>query len=356
MMLSLLAATFTFTATATGVGKGTPVEFMFVGPGSDRDYEAMFVLDQSVDDFCKGLEKAGIPRGKPVDVATCNLWPVGVPLTLKPAMTDFVESKMPPELPLGEIIYTGGTRLKDGSCEANTNMPLSVFSTYTLAQSPLVFDGIYDQGNVYNCHLAKEVKKGTRVSFSLTWDDETKTKPLLVTFKPKKATEALREISLEALHGPVEVLADFDPELTIEEAVFISRALAEKIDSVHVKFNGHRPGHLFYRAFLPLQKWTDRQERLTQPFELELLESSERLVYIEEDWSVEGNDPKLTPKAISYAEAKNYTKTDTCFIYANAYTKLKRVYEAMAKLKDSQVKVWYVFGRYDPPIQIASSF
>ena len=341
MMLSLLAATFTFTATATGVGKGTPVEFMFVGPGSDRDYEAMFVLDQSVDEFCKGLEKAGIPRGKPVDVATCNLWPVGVPLTLKPAMSDFVETKMPAECPLGEIIYTGGTRLKDGSCDANTNMPLSVFSTYTLAQSPLVFDGIYDQGNVYNCHLAKAVEKGTKVTFSLSWDEQAKTTPLSVTFTPDHITEVFQSLKEASTNGPIEVSVDFTPELTVKEAITIAKGLSV-LDSTAVKINGCPQGRFFYRAFLPLEKWREPQERLVQPFEFEVAENS-TLWEIDEDWSVEGTDPKLTPKIITVAEAVKYPNTDTCFIYASETEKLSALYQVQATLKGTSVKTWYVF-------------
>ena len=56
---ALLAASFTFTATATGVEKGAAVEFVFAGPNTDRDYETMFVIDGSVDEFCAKLEKAG---------------------------------------------------------------------------------------------------------------------------------------------------------------------------------------------------------------------------------------------------------------------------------------------------------
>ena len=46
---AILAASMTFTATATGVEKGTPVEFVFAGGNTDRDYETMFLIDGSVD-------------------------------------------------------------------------------------------------------------------------------------------------------------------------------------------------------------------------------------------------------------------------------------------------------------------
>ena len=113
---TLIAASFSFTATATGVAKGTPVEFMFAGKGSDRDYETMFVLDISPEDFCNGIEKAGIPRGNPPDTSNCVLWPVGCPLTLEPSLDDFVERQFEAGCPAADtpILYTGGTRRANG--------------------------------------------------------------------------------------------------------------------------------------------------------------------------------------------------------------------------------------------------
>ena len=60
MLCSLIAAALTFTATATGVEKGTAVEFFFAGKNTDRDYETMFLLDESIDSFCSKLEKARV--------------------------------------------------------------------------------------------------------------------------------------------------------------------------------------------------------------------------------------------------------------------------------------------------------
>ena len=84
MIAALLAASLTFTATATGVGKGTPLEFVFVGKDSDRDYEAMFIVDEPLPVLCQRMEQAGLPRGRPTDQASCRLWPVGCALTFDP--------------------------------------------------------------------------------------------------------------------------------------------------------------------------------------------------------------------------------------------------------------------------------
>ena len=344
MFFSLLAATFTFTATATGVEKGTPIEFVFVGKGSDRDYEALFVLDYSVDAFCRGLERAGFPRGMPEDPGSCYLWPVGCTVEMNPPLGSYLESSLPDGIPLQPIIYTGGTRMADGTCEASTNMPLSAFCVYSLAQSPLVFNGHYEQGNVYNCHRAKDkIEKGTRVTFTLSCNTNSLPRPFSQTLEPGKAAELIKALRDASVRSEVNARIDFSPELTVSEAVVAARALSV-IDSSRVKINGMAPGRLFYRAFLPLVKWLDRKERLVQPFEL-TVGMTNSLVHIDEDWSVEGDDPKLTPQAISFDQVGKFPNTETCFIYVAPTSRLSSVYQAMSELKGSSVKTWYVFER-----------
>lgn len=347
-MLSLLfAASLTFTATATGVEKGTPIEFLFAGNGSDRDYESMFILDESVGELCARLEKAGLPRGRATSVRDCVLWPVGCRVTFDPAPSAFIETTWPEGLSPADLVYTGGTRDEKGGVVAADEMPRAFCALYSIAQSPIVFNGVYNQGDVYNAHKAKvELKKGERRRFVLSWDEKTLPKHLNVTFEPTSSAQRLREIKAAAESGDVEVTADFAPTLTVAEAVRIAQALA-LVDSVRVKLNGRGDGHLFYRAFLPSDGWRDRQKRLAQPFELMVGEASDgsldRLVFIEEDWTVEGDDPKLTPRTIPFEAAATHPKTDTCFIYASPSTPLARLYAVLTRMKAPAVVNWYVF-------------
>ena len=342
MSLALIAAALTFTATATGVEKGSAVEFAFAGKGTDRDYETMFLLEESVDSFCSRLEKAGLPRGKPTDEAKCRLWPVGCSLSFKPALSTYVDGHMPEGLADSDPIYTGGTRLGNGLCDAETNMPNSVFSSYTLAQSPIVYNGIYGQGLVYNSFTARQkLKKGERVTFTVSWDEKSMPKSLHLTAKPGNAVELIKQLKSESVKHELDVLLGFDGEMTVAEATAVSTALST-IDSARVKLNG--VSNLFYRSFMPLVKWRDRKERLVQPFEL-MIGEPDTLVYIEEDWNVEGTDPKLNPREIPFAEAVKYEKTDSCLVFADATTKISRILEAMDKLGDKKIKNWYVFTR-----------
>ena len=340
---SLIAASFTFTATATGVAKGTPVEFMFAGKESDRDYETMFLVDAPIDEFCNGLEKAGVPRGEAQDIEECKLWPVGCPLSLEPSIDEFLERKPLPGGPSDPvIIYTGGARDAASNPIAASNMPMSVFSLYTLHQSPLLFDGIFEQGEVYGLNLARTtLEKGKRYKFTLKWDEKTRPSMISVEFRPGNSVEALKSVKAASEMGDVVVKASFSPDLAILEAKAAANALAQ-IDSRAIKVNGRDKGGFFFRAFIPPVKWLDRKERLVQPFELHIANGKPKLIFINEDWSGEGIDPILSEREISFEDAAKHSKTDTCFIYAPSSTKVVELQKYLAKMPKT-VHTWYIY-------------
>ena len=343
ILVPLLAAALSFTATATGVEKGTAVEFLFVGRNSDRDYEALFVIDEPLSGLCKRLEDAGLPRGFPTDPASCRLWPCGCPVTFEPSLDAYVSGKMPEGLPPLVFVYTGGTRNAKGSCAADDEMPASFCSYYTLDQSPFVCNGICNQGVVYGSFKATgELKKGTKVTFTVRWDEKLQPKHLDLTACPGMGVELIQLIQTESKDRELDVTVAFDERLTVKEATAIANALSA-IDSQRVKING--VSNLFYRAFLPMVKWQDRQERLMQPFELTISGKDDQLVFIDEDWSVDGPDPKLTPRVISFDEASKLVKTDTCFIFAQESVTVGRLMSAKNRLSNSKVRNWYVFAK-----------
>ena len=222
-------------------------------------------------------------------------------------------------------------------------MPASVFSTYSLAQSPIVPNGVVDQGAVYGSLTANKVlKKGERISFTVSWDATSMPRAVHLTVAPGNAVEVFKRLRTESKKGEIDALIGFSDDLTVAEAKAAANALAKIDSSARVKINGCT--NIFYRSFLPLVKWLDRQERLVQPFEL-TLGDSDQLVFIEEDWSGEGTDPKLTPKNIPFSEAVKHPRTDTCFIFTTAETRLSRIRAAMSKLGDAKVRNWYVFTR-----------
>lgn len=348
-MIALLAAacTYVFSAYATGLEKDAPVEFLFASKNSDRDYESMFLIEESVEDFCKGIEKAGLPKGSAVDLPKCILWPTGCTLTIEPSISEFIETHMPEGYSMSDIIYTGGARDEKGALMPESmNAHCGIFALYSLSHSPIVFNGIFPQGDVYGAHSAKKaLKKGEKVTFRLTWDGKTKPKNVTVNFKPGNSqSELLKLKAISSENREINVKATFSPDMSFKEARAISSALSA-IDSKSVKINGVDADGLFYRAFLPLVKWTDRAERLLQPFELTITNGVEELVYIAEDWSGESLNPKLTPKTISFEDAKKYPKVTSCFIYTKSEEKLSTIYQAKKKLSGTKVQNWYVFEK-----------
>ena len=129
--------------------------------------------------------------------------------------------------------------------------------------------------------------------------------------------------------------------MTVAEATAVATLVAS-LDSARIRFNGVT--NLFYRSFLPLVKWRDRKERLAQPFEL-TIDDPDKLVFIEEDWTVEGDDPKLTPIQIDFAASADpkYAQIDTCFIFASKATTVARLRTAMKRLSSRHVVNWYIF-------------
>ncbi len=345
LLASLLAASFTFTASATGVEKGTTVEFFFTGKGSDRDYEALFALDMPVAEFARAIEKAGLRPGQPVDAEKCRVWPVGTPVSLEPSITDFVTVDRSDGFDLGRVVYTGGLRGADGVPVASSEMPASVFSLYTLGQSLFLPEGIIGQGDAYGKFLAaRKLEKGAKYAFTFHWNNAEAPRHVELHAAPGNSASLLKRLREESASSSLDVLVSFDGELTVGEATLFAKAL-DTVDGVRVKITGCRPGSLFFRAFLPLVKWTERQNRMVQPFELTIHPDRDELVFVDEDWSVEGDDPKLTPVRISFDEAAKKEKTDTCFVFAPRDARLARVYAAMERLKGSRVRNWYVFAR-----------
>ena len=128
--------------------------------------------------------------------------------------------------------------------------------------------------------------------------------------------------------------------------------LLQIIDSNKIKINGVKEGQLYYKAYLPLEKWRDRKERLAQPPEVRFrLDGSVSVTEVKEDWSDEKTlDPKLIPVETIYTDLNKVanavdviaSKVLTVFFYANESTQLKTLFEFRKKLKTSNLNI-YVF-------------
>lgn len=294
----------TFTAKATGISTGVQLEFLFVDPTSDRDYEALFVTDDPLTNIVAAFRQAGIEKGEAVDPKGCCFWPCGPVLTMEPAFDRLAaDTEGKGTLP---VVFTGGNGSGD--------MPAAIFALYSFAGSPLQFDDALDQSTAYGRFQArKELKKGTPERFTFRWDGQSRTTAMT---------------------------PDFPPEKTLAEARTVAEGLA-RLDSREAKINGFKDGQFFYRAFLPLEKWRDRRERLVQPLEIRLDATNVSYTVIDEDWTVDGTDPKLTPREVTLQAAQKHP-TVSALVFAHGGEKLERLYQLKATLPN--IQNWYFYA------------
>lgn len=345
------AKSVTFTATSTDCGIDAQIEFLFVGPNSDHGYESMFTTDANISEFVRAFEEIGLPVGAPVDMNNCSFWPVGNDLVLEPSFEQLVRETT--KEPVPSVIYTGGTRDVKGMPEAETNMPSAVFALYNCPQSLLQLNDTLDQSATYGRFKpAEKIPLGERRTFKLTWKGTRDYESVDLKLSAENLSESFRSLREKSAAKALVVKPDFDPEMTIQSAQAAANALS-LLDSVRVKINGFKDGQFFYRAYMPLEKWRDRKERLAQPPEVHFKSDGSFVVTeIKEDWSDEAAlDPKLIVKDHAFSsleEAVRKTsdlvgKTDTVLVFASASTKLAKLYELRGKMS-VPVHSWYIFA------------
>ena len=344
--VDVAAHSVSFEVVSTDCGIDTEVEFLFVGPGSDRDYESMFLTVASVAELNSAFEKAGFVPGTPVYAEACAFWPVGGELRMEPDVwTLLADTRNERKAP---AVYTGGTRGPNGTPEATTNMPLAVFALYDCPQSLIQFDDTLPQSATYGRFKpAVKIPQGEKRIIKISRADSPLPKKVPVQIAPGTLMQALEGLKAASVGGEIVAVTDFSPELTVEEAAQAAAAFA-LIDSPRVKFNGFTPGQFYYRAFLPLEKWRDRSERLTQPYEIRLQEGAEpRLTTIKEDWTSDPGslDPKLVVNEnVPFASLGGEGDlTDTALVFAPKTMKLGEVF-AVRKLLPARVSTFYVYG------------
>ena len=340
----------TIAAVSTDCGLDAPLEFLFVGPDSDRAYEALFVTEASVAEIADAFKKAGILLGSPFSVEQCRFWPVGLKLKVEPSLSSFLKETRGDATPA--VLYTGGARDVNGMPEAQTNMPAAVFALYNCSQSLMQFNDSLEQSPSYGRFKpAVKIPKGEKRFFTFTWDGQPAAEHVDLAFKPGESGEALRTLNSKSEKGEIDALCDFSPEMTLAEAQAVSSALAT-VDSVRVKINGTKEGRFFFRAYIPLEKWRDRRERLAQPPEVHFLaDGSLKVVEIREDWSdPDSVDPKLTPEDHLFTSSADAAKkagslvgkTNTILLFAPPDTKLSRLYDFKKSVSENVLN-WYVF-------------
>ena len=380
-------------AEAVGHAAGVTTEFLLVGPSSDRAYESAAITIAKPSDIAQAMEHIGVPRGGGVHSRPFRFWPFGERVDATVRHLNTPEAKPYPlqalvadtggESLLGNgLVFTGG-RWRDGACQADTWQPCAVVSLYNEAGT--IFDIPFQaaQGAIYGrVSLAKALPYGDVLEITLTpllaKDGQPRAMPLNVTAAQegggwvvtctgadgtvrKKGTlaDVLDWMKAEDAAGrELFVTLTMSDDLPLSKAADVARVFY-MLDGKGIKLDGKGEGGVFPRAFLPKEQWREREGRTPQPFEVHVTANADgtfakRLTFIEEDWTVEGLDPKLTPKDYPFSEWDELpalvqkaggedNKVNLLFVFAPAAAPLKTVMPAARALSE-RLPLVYIFG------------
>ncbi len=377
---------------AVGHKDESTMEFLIVGPRSDRAYESVTVSVAKPSDIVRAMESIGVPRGCGIDGRLFRFWPYGERISgtirkldegvesARPLQSVIKDPKAEPSL-FGEggLVFTGGS-WQEGVCEADTQQPSSVIALYNEPDTLFDVPFIASKGAAYGrCVLAAKMKYGEVMEIVLKPmplpGGGLRAMTLYVTAEPSTNQETLficRNTKGEAVKKGTltDVLTWMKPlserghdlfvtltmsdDLTLKQAIAVSYVFM-LLDGKGLKLYGKTKEGIYPRAFLPQAEWRKREGRTPQPFEVYLAGDAKRLTYIEEDWSGEGLDPKLTPKDYPFADVselpalvkrvgdKDSKKVELLFVFASQHELLKKIMPAVRALSE-RLPLVYIFG------------
>ena len=368
VVVDVAAHAVRFLVEATGLAPAEPAEFFAIGPLSDRAYESFFVPVASPAAIADAIERAGVPRGVPPDIAGARLWPCGEKLTLTAtpvstnapalAFADLLVDKAEKEegaILSAPVVYTGGARDASGAVVAATNIPCAVFALYSHTPSLLQLNGQFDQSTVYGrFHAKKEWPAGSLFELALRWDGRTTVLRRDVELTVPTLKEKLMSLRADAAAHDLFVRMSFGGGTTVGEAAEIAGALS-LVDGKGLKMDSPPPGKFFFRAFLPDPAWRERPGRMFQPFEVHVAaDGAKKFVFVEEDWSGEGLDPVLKPRETPFSDwselsgliartGEQGAKINVLFLFAPRATPVSALTPAVSAVGD-RIGTFYVFG------------
>jgi hypothetical protein len=360
-------------AEAVGHSSDTIVEFLLIGPRSDRAYESVAVTIAAPDAIVRAVEFTGVKRGDCVDGRNFRFVPRGERFRFAFRLLDSNEAEQSLSTLLREsesddsllnedgFVFAGGEwKMRDGvlSCVTATVSPCAVVSLYN---EKSIFDLPFQAGQseVYGrFKMRRKLPQGTLLEIILRPVEGTTVLSLDATALASESgirlkltdsegeinqTSALKD-ALEWLRSKREGGAElylrlkFDLALTLRQAREIA-AVFDLLDGQGLHLYGKVDQSIYYKAFLPRNEWRKRESRVPQPFELRITRNEEnkikrKFIFIEEDWSVEGLDPALTPHEFD----------------CSSWDELPGLLEKSAG-PENKVRVLFVFAPHDMPLR-----
>ena len=342
----------TFYAEATDVSDTDPVEFFLIGPESGHGYEAAAMAHVKPGHLRRGLVFLGMQPGRPVDFGALRFWPKGERVVahcawkeaeggmrrvrLEQLVVDRADGK---PLPASGLVFTGSQFVAPPGPDAGTNRvlaadvydPFSIAANYNEPASLLDVPRQAVQGDVYRDQtlnanlqlptnrlltitLQPEFTNGHQRVMDVTLevaagaDDDSGAKLDDLSFTLRRGSTPLAaqaeladvvrtfQSLVEKQHDPFVTFMP-GPDVCLVALRTISRVLRGLEGENGIRMEPPPAGHLYYRAFDPPEAYKDREERISQPWELKLRhaggELAATLVHIEQLWTDDSLRPDL---------------------------------------------------------------
>lgn len=357
-------------AESTGLGGNSTAEFLLIDQASGHGYEALFWSYAKPSDVHAALLFVGMQPGAPYDPGQLRFWPKGERVNVSIVDTNRSVGTSPlrienlildkkTEKPLAEsgLIFTGSIRAPDPKggtgivYVADNYDPKSIASLYnepgTVLDVPWQADKgavygaqvvnpeyVYSAGDLMTLILEPERKDGSsrvknlvmEVGFGAVRPGPGDPAVKLVeagrsfTFRVKdtKGNVLGKDVSLEgALAAISELLKTgsepylsvcFDGTLTLSDVRRTCVILGVIEAGAGLRFEPPQEGQLYFKAFVPDERWRDADTRIAQPWELHLVREkgivSGKLVMTEAIWADGNPDPKMKVTSFDVASPK----------------------------------------------------
>ncbi len=339
-------------AEAMGLEKGgNPPEFFLIAERSAHDYEALAVSFAKPSDVHEALVFIGLHPGRPVNGAALQFWPKGERVVVTFACNDprkpfgpvraeslFMDNRTGAILPATGLVFTGsrpastpGGKADEKVYGADVEDPHSIAANYNEAHSVLDIPRQCPKGAAYD-HLAVNPEYVLPMHAMVTVcmeperrDGTNRVVDVALTVKPGAGKALAFDLTLagggpRVANGSLnDVLREFtgltgkgrDPFVTVafDDALELRTvrdtcALLASIETENgIRIEPPPAGQLYYKSFVPPEKFRDRANRLAQPWELHFSRKGEalvvRLTQVVEVWKTDDLRPELK---ISHAD------------------------------------------------------
>ncbi|MGN0827475.1 MAG: hypothetical protein ACI4QD_06030 [Kiritimatiellia bacterium] len=294
---------------ATGNDAGVETEFLLIGSSSDRAYEALFVLPDGVETtLWQRVQSLRAPDGRPLaggsscDAMDLRFWPKGEHFSLRL----FELEPNLREIPLSSVLSDSKHQPLHFSLVASnrwdaTEPPVSVISLYNDSQTLFDLPVQASKGATYGrFRTVRKLRKHARYRIRLDWMPATNALPRANEITLEVTPETDYAALVRMLRKEAETGRDLflrirpAPNLPVSRLVDLARLIKPLEAPGGVRLDKPAEGQFYLPAFLPRREWRTPSSRPFQPWELHL-GATNTLQWIEEDWRVQGLEPKLVP-------------------------------------------------------------